>query len=37
MINSGMWEEAAHEMKDSKWFWQVGTRAKEIVKMIEEE
>jgi len=32
---SGDYEEAAREMIDSKWYRQVGSRAKELVKMME--
>jgi lysozyme len=35
-INAGDWHEAAMQMQDSKWYYQVGNRAKTIVKMIKE-
>lgn len=35
-INTGRWEDAAKEMRDSNWFRQVPNRAKEITEMIEE-
>ena len=34
-INTGRWEEAAKEMRDSDWFRQVGKRAVAITAMIE--
>ncbi len=35
-INLGDWETAAKEMKDSKWYYQVGIRGPEIVGLIRE-
>jgi lysozyme len=35
-IEAGDWETAAAEMRDSKWFGQVGRRAEKIVKLIAE-
>lgn len=35
-INAGQWNQAAYELKSSKWYKQVGTRGPEIVKMVRE-
>lgn len=35
-INAGLWDNAAANMKQSKWYRQVGFRGVEIVKMIKE-
>jgi hypothetical protein len=30
----GDYEQAAKEMKDSKWYWEVGNRSRRLVKMM---
>ena len=35
-INTGRWEDAVKEMRDSNWFKQVPNRAKEVTELIEE-
>jgi lysozyme len=36
MINTGRWQDAAENMRDSAWAAQVPTRAKEVTALIEE-
>ena len=33
-LTRGDYEEAAKEMKDSKWYWEVGNRSRRLVKMM---